>query len=241
MREVLSCLRQLQKVDLEMLEIVKIRDTFPAKVKDLEKQLASEQSKLANTQASFDTIHEERTVKHNKFKEDDERLKKWERRLNESKNAREASALAREIDAHKRLNQELEEEVLKLMEQEEREKESLTSFASTIQEIEEKLAKERALCEENLGDLNQQIAVFESDRQQYVEQLPKPLLRRYEGVKRARGGLAVVEVRNGCCTGCNMRLRPQLYNTVLKGKSLETCPGCKRMLYHQEERSTDAS
>ncbi|TNE48994.1 MAG: hypothetical protein EP343_14030 [Deltaproteobacteria bacterium] len=224
-----------------MLEIVKIRDTFPAKVRDLEKQLASEQSKLAKTQASFDTIHDERTEKHNKFKEDDERLKKWERRLNESKNAREASALAREIDAHKRLNQELEEEVLKLMEQEELEKASLTSFESTIQEIEEKLAKERAVCEEKLGDLNQQIAVFESDRQQYVEQLPKPLLRRYEGVKRARGGLAVVEVRNGCCTGCNMRLRPQLHNTVLKGKSLETCPGCKRMLYHQEEGAADAS
>lgn len=240
MREVLSCLRQLQKVDLEMLEIVKVRDTFPARVKELESQLARQESERAKTQAAFDTIHKERSEKHNKFKEDDERLKKWERRLNESKNAREASALAREIDAHKRMNQELEEEVLKLMEQEEREKTTLSSFDDTIKEIEEKLAQERAVCEEKLGDLNKQIAVFESDRQQYVEQLPKPLLRRYEGVKRTRGGLAVVAVRNGCCTGCNMRLRPQLHNTVLKGASLETCPGCKRMLYHEEVKA-DAS
>lgn len=234
MREVLSCLRQLQKVDLDMLVKVNERDKFPAQVRAVEAELADEQDAMHIAQANFESVNAERLEKHQKFKDDDERLKKWERRLNESKNAREASALAREIDAHKRLNAELEEEVLKLMEAEEREKTSLTALSSRIEELEAKLAEERKVCEQKLEELNKEIDVFVEDRKQYVEKLPTSLLRRYDKVKGARGGLAVVAARNGCCTGCNMRLRPQLYNVILKMESLETCPGCKRLLFYED-------
>lgn len=241
MREVLIYLKQLQKVDLEMLEVVKVRDTFPARVRELEQLLAGHQRQLASKQQSFEKIHQDRLEKHQKFKEDDDRLKKWERRLNDSKNAREASSLAREIDAHKRLNTELEEEVLKLLEQEDQEKKILEGIASTIHEVETTLVQERAVCEEKLGELNIKISAFETARRQYTEHLPHSLLSRYEAVKKARGGLAVVPARNGCCTGCNMRLRPQLYNTILKFESLETCPSCKRLLFCDDEGTTEAT
>lgn len=241
MQEVLSYLKKLQQVDLQMLEVVKKRDAFPAKVQELEAQLTDQQKQLHFRQQSFEKAHQERLEKHQKFKEDDERLKKWERRLNDSKNAREASALAREIDAHKRLNTELEEEVLKLMEKEEQEKKSLEEINTVIAKIEESLVAERVTCEQNLAELNVEISGYEQDRQQYLEHLSKSLLTRYETVKKARGGLAVVAVREGCCTGCNMRLRPQLYNTILKQESLETCPSCKRLLYCDEKGQADAS
>ncbi len=41
---------------------------------------------------------------------------------------------------------------------------------------------------------------------------------------RMRRGLAVVSVRNGTCQGCNMNIPPQLYNTLQRGQTVETCP-----------------
>jgi hypothetical protein len=59
------------------------------------------------------------------------------------------------------------------------------------------------------------------------------VLKRY-GAIRMRRGLAVVAVRSGTCTGCNMNMPPQLYNTLQRGTSLETCPYCHRMIYWDE-------
>ena len=49
------------------------------------------------------------------------------------------------------------------------------------------------------------------------------VLKRY-GTIRMRRGLAVVSVRNGTCTGCNMNLPPQLFNQLQRGTSLRGCP-----------------
>jgi predicted nucleic acid-binding Zn-ribbon protein len=41
-------------------------------------------------------------------------------------------------------------------------------------------------------------------------------------------------VRDGFCTGCNVRLRPQMYNEVRTGESIATCDSCSRLLYYAE-------
>ena len=48
---------------------------------------------------------------------------------------------------------------------------------------------------------------------------------------RLRRGLAVVAVKDGTCRGCNMKVPPQLYNTIQRGSSLELCPNCHRIIY----------
>jgi len=35
------------------------------------------------------------------------------------------------------------------------------------------------------------------------------------------------------CQGCNMGIPPQLYNIVLRGENIETCPYCHRIMYYE--------
>jgi predicted nucleic acid-binding Zn-ribbon protein len=42
---------------------------------------------------------------------------------------------------------------------------------------------------------------------------------------------AVADARDGHCTACHVRLRPQMYNDVRKGERLVQCESCNRILY----------
>ena len=56
-------------------------------------------------------------------------------------------------------------------------------------------------------------------------------MRRYERVLARREGRAVVEALNGKCTGCQMKLPPQLFILVQRLETLESCPACQRFLF----------
>ena len=48
---------------------------------------------------------------------------------------------------------------------------------------------------------------------------------------RRRNGIAVAEARDGICTICHVRLRPQVFNTVLRNDQIIQCDSCQRILY----------
>jgi len=50
-------------------------------------------------------------------------------------------------------------------------------------------------------------------------------------VLRRRNGIAVAEAVDGICTICHVRLRPQVFNTVLRNDRIMQCDTCQRFLY----------
>jgi predicted nucleic acid-binding Zn-ribbon protein len=50
-------------------------------------------------------------------------------------------------------------------------------------------------------------------------------------VAKRRHGVAVAEARDGICTICHVRLRPQVFNTVRRNDEVIQCDSCQRILY----------
>ena len=50
-------------------------------------------------------------------------------------------------------------------------------------------------------------------------------------MSKQRKGLAVAEARDGGCTVCHVRMRPQMFNEVRRGETLIQCESCLRILY----------
>jgi len=144
------------------------------------------------------------------------------------------SALAREIDAQKRLNAEAEEEVLRLELEEEELKKEVDILRADLDALQQEHDDELKEADTNASEFDGGLEEKRSARSEFSSQLKASLLRKYENIKILRGGVAVVPARNGSCTGCNMKLRPQLYNIILRAQTLETCPSCKRILYSEE-------
>ena len=71
-----------------------------------------------------------------------------------------------------------------------------------------------------------------SERATLVGGLDKGVLATFEAVSRKRNGVAMSEARGGVCTICHVRLRPQVFNTVLRNDSILQCDHCNRILYY---------
>ncbi len=72
---------------------------------------------------------------------------------------------------------------------------------------------------------------LETEIQSVMSATDDKLLNEYRKLRSVRGGLAVVPVREGTCTGCRLALPPQLYADVRKKEKLFTCSHCHRFLY----------
>ena len=70
------------------------------------------------------------------------------------------------------------------------------------------------------------------ERTVLVAGLDKGVLATFERVATKRNGIAVSEARAGVCTICHVRLRPQVFNTVLRNDAILQCDHCNRILYY---------
>ena len=70
-----------------------------------------------------------------------------------------------------------------------------------------------------------------ADRSVIVAALDKHVLAIFEQVSKKRHGVAVAEAKDGICTICHVRLRPQVFNTVRRNEDIVQCDTCQRILY----------
>jgi predicted nucleic acid-binding Zn-ribbon protein len=81
------------------------------------------------------------------------------------------------------------------------------------------------------AELQAAIEKMAGERAALVSALPPDVLSRFEQVAKKRNGVAVAEAKDGICTICHVRLRPQVFNTVRRNEEIMQCDHCQRILY----------
>jgi predicted nucleic acid-binding Zn-ribbon protein len=79
-----------------------------------------------------------------------------------------------------------------------------------------------------------------AERSRVVAAMNPQVLAIFERVSQRRNGVAMAPARDGICTICHVRLRPQVFNTVLKNEQILQCDHCNRILYHVAPVAPDA-
>jgi predicted nucleic acid-binding Zn-ribbon protein len=82
------------------------------------------------------------------------------------------------------------------------------------------------------GEMQAALERITGERTALVAGLDKQVLATFEAVARKRNGIAMSEARGGVCTICHVRLRPQVFNTVLRNDSILQCDHCNRILFY---------
>jgi len=91
-------------------------------------------------------------------------------------------------------------------------------------------AGRRAMTAEH-AELQAAVDRIATERAVLVGALDKSVLSMFEQVARKRNGIAVAEARDGVCTICHVRLRPQVFNSIRRNDSILQCDHCNRILY----------
>lgn len=106
-------------------------------------------------------------------------------------------------------------------------KASESGLASAQKEVE---AEKRAIAAEH-DALRNQVESLKAERATVVAGVSPETLALFDLVSRRRNGIAVAEARDGICTICHVRLRPQVFNTVRRNEAIMQCDSCQRVLY----------
>ncbi len=241
MRNTIKVLEQIQRIDLEIKAVEEEEKKYTEFIRAASSGSLELQKAVDALSAELEELKGLIRASEEKIRENAEKIKKDERRLNDIKNSKELNALNREISAANRSNK-----------QSEQEKEGLGAKAA---EKEERLASERARLDEKNGDIARLTAEMDAKRPIWKEALDgkmsqrdsikggvRPdIFRKYETIRSRRGGLAMAPVRDETCQGCYIHIPPQVYIQLKKGvEELIYCPHCHRILYAEDQGELEA-
>jgi uncharacterized protein len=94
------------------------------------------------------------------------------------------------------------------------------------------MARDQKALEAEHAKLEQELARLTAARSEVIATLSRDVLSLFERVAHGRKGIAVAEARDGLCTVCHVRLRPQAFNEVKRNDALHQCDSCTRILYY---------
>jgi uncharacterized protein len=216
--------------------------TLEAEAARLPRQLEAIQASLAEARTALEAVNTrvEATKKSLRTKEKDlevtnTKRTKAEGRLWEVKTNKEYSAALLEIEEIKQEKAQAEEEILGLMELQERLGVEVREADGRFKSREAQAREDEAVVRAKLAALEEELAIARAERASRARELPPRLLGDYERIYRARTGVAVAPVINGStCGGCRMSIRPQALQELRTATALSTCENCGRFLYWQD-------
>jgi len=169
------------------------------------------------------------------------RLSKFREQAMAVKTNQEYHAIQHEIafaDAEvKKLEEKILERMLEADDMTAAVKQSEASLASTVKETD---AETRALAAEN-SQLTQSLERIAGERAAVTSGLSPQVLAMFDLVAKRRHGVALAEARDGICTICHVRMRPQVFNTVRRNEEIVQCDHCQRIMYFVPRTAETAS
>jgi hypothetical protein len=159
------------------------------------------------------------------------RLSKYKDQLMAVKTNKEYQAMQTEIATAEGLVRSYEDRLLDLMEVSENESRDLRSAEAAMKSEETAIAAEQKSLEAEKGTRQSELERLTNERSEIVKQISPDALSIFDRIAHGRKGVAVAEAKDGLCSVCHVRLRPQVFNEVRRNAAIIQCDSCTRILY----------
>jgi predicted nucleic acid-binding Zn-ribbon protein len=237
----LDRLIRLQQLDTTAEDARRRIAEHPERARALDDRLQAARDRFVGVKARLAAAQDKRRLEEKDVATVQTRLARYKDQLLEVKTNREYTAMLHEIEGAQNDVKTREDRILEIMlESDELAGEVKTSEAE-LKTAEREIAAERGALETELATLQAAIARTASARTQLVAEIDRRVLGVFEHVARNRRGVAVAEAKNGHCTICHVRLRPQVFNEIRRNESIIQCDSCQRILYFAGEAEAQAS
>ena len=216
-----------------------VRDTIngiPDRLTTLDARLAERQEDLSGATIRLEEHRKSRASLEKDLAEAQSRINRFRDQLMAVKTNKEYQAMQTEIATAEGEIRELEDQLLERMLKSDDLTAEIASANQRLVDEERLIQAARKALEQERGELETDLTQLDTERTHVVDQLTPNTRLLFETLSRGRKGVAVVEARQGRCTSCQVRLRPQLFNNIRSNSSLIQCESCQRILYFTEHR-----
>jgi len=228
---------ELQQVDLKISDLGAQIDSLPSQIdklrtelndfiqahEDHKRRLAANQKERRELEADVLVIRE--------------KISKHKDQLYQVKTNEQYRAMLKEVEGEEENIRKVEDRVLEKMVEAEQLEKQIREAAARLESEKRRVAEETRRLESLRAADAQERDHLQAQRNDLAARLSGQVLDQYERLRQWRG-MALAEVRDGFCTGCNVRLRPQVYNEVRASQEVVACESCSRILYYIEPPAT---
>jgi len=238
----LEKLIELQITDTNIRKLKKAIETADERRAAIEREFEQHASSIREIQTRSETAKSERDRLETQIAENKTYLERADRNLKHAQNQKEYETAMRETDALQKQIAALETQVLEKMTTLEEVEKILSERAEEISSLESNRRSQLEIFENELAANRSELDGEMKKRHEVFVTLPANLANVYNRMaQRSRDGIAVAEVKNGSCSACFMKLRPQMQVEIKKGDQIITCESCARILYTTPAESKAAT
>jgi predicted nucleic acid-binding Zn-ribbon protein len=225
-------------IDLQRLEST-IADakariaTHPQRLADADAQLAAASNLLESAKNRLKDNQEARRALDKDIALYQGRLNKFRDQQSAVKTNKEYQALGHEIETAQKDLGVVEEKVIERMVE-------ADGIAADVKQAESVFAARRKEIEAQKKQMGDELVAVEAalktateERATLLKEIDQRLVATFEQVARVRKGIAVTTAtRDGLCSVCHVRLRPQVFQLIRQNDTIVQCDSCQRILYY---------
>jgi uncharacterized protein len=192
---------------------------------------------ISKLEAQLEVMNKERRRVEGELNDQQELLKKYQGQLMQVKNQQQYAAAWKEIDATRKHVKELEDSVVKSMEEIDGVQKQVDEKRGGYGDLEARYKAAYEQWQHSMGDLRTEADGLRKRASEIEASLPPAVRANFQRTAKQRGSVAVAKVTNGdTCDACRSRIRPALFQQIKRGE-IVNCEGCNRILYLEKPAS----
>lgn len=223
----------LQRLDTTIAEARSRIAAHPQRLAEAEARLAEARLALETARQHLKDNQDARRALEKDAAVYQGRLSKFKDQLAAVKTNREYQAMQHEIATAEVELGSAEEKVLERMVE-------ADAIAGDVKLAEAEFAREQTEVDAEKKELDTELRTVEASlaqasaaRAQLAAQIDSRLIAQFEQIGKVRKGQAMcTATRDGLCSVCHVRLRPQVFQLVRQNDSIIQCDSCQRILYY---------
>jgi predicted nucleic acid-binding Zn-ribbon protein len=231
----LAGLIRLQQLESSAEEARRKIADYPNRIQALDQRLEAARRVVAEVRQRLTDNQNRRRAEEKDVATVQSRLAKYKDQLLEVKTNREYQAMLHEIEAAQTEIRGREDRILETMIEGDDLGARMKGAESDLKSVEKEVAAERQDLDREVTRMNAELERATAARAGVAKEISPGTLAVFEFVARGRKGVGVAEARDGLCSICHVRLRPQVFNEVRRNDTIIQCSSCQRILYFVQD------
>ena len=230
----MEVLAQLQEADLRVDRIRNFIDHYPESVQELDDEKAEVKKRAEDEKTALDNLKKSKAKLELDLSEGEEHIKKCNGRLYAVKTNKEYEATLKEIEEQRQKNSGIETQLLMVYDEVDEEEKKLAEARKKFELEEKQVEDKKKQLSQKLERAKARLPEEEKRRTEIVPQVKPDALDLYSWLRERMGARVLARAMNEVCQSCFRKLNSQMYNEVLTGEKLLTCPNCNRILVYRD-------